>query len=195
MSVLISSAIRVDIIPWAPTRVLATLPFLGATTFHLFTTFPIEPRWVAKRRRIRFDSVRDRERDPARDRLAIGDGHPADLDRDRGLRLRNRDLARIAGDPRRKSPSGAAGGDRRPRGSDARRRHREPLASAARAARRVARAELRCPGTSRSCGSASFPWRWATGWCASSSSSSGSRRAPRRPTAPRPSRSPASSRS
>ena len=53
MSVLISSAIRVDIIPWAPTRVLATLPFLGATTFHLFTTFPIEPRWVAKRRRIR----------------------------------------------------------------------------------------------------------------------------------------------
>jgi hypothetical protein len=53
MSVLISSAIRVDIIPWAPTRVLATLPFLGATTFHLFTTYPIEPRWVAKRRRIR----------------------------------------------------------------------------------------------------------------------------------------------
>lgn len=53
MSVLISSAIRVDIIPWAPTRVLATLPFLGATTFHLFTTFPIEPRWVARRRRIR----------------------------------------------------------------------------------------------------------------------------------------------
>jgi signal transduction histidine kinase len=54
MSVLLSSAIRVDIIPWAPTRVLATLPFLGATTFHLFTTYPIEPRWVAKRRRIRF---------------------------------------------------------------------------------------------------------------------------------------------
>ena len=54
MSVLLSSAIRVDIIPWAPTRVLATLPFLGATTFHLFTTYPIEPHWVAKRRRIRF---------------------------------------------------------------------------------------------------------------------------------------------
>ena len=54
MSVLISSAIRVDIIPWAPTRVLATLPFLGATTFHLFTTFPVEPRWVARRRQIRF---------------------------------------------------------------------------------------------------------------------------------------------
>ena len=53
MSVLLSSAIRVDIIPWAPTRVLATLPFLGATTFHLFTTYPIEPVWVSKRRRIR----------------------------------------------------------------------------------------------------------------------------------------------
>ncbi|MBY0399943.1 HAMP domain-containing histidine kinase, partial [Myxococcota bacterium] len=49
----ISSAIRVDVIPWAATRVLATLPFLGATTFHLFTTYPIEPHWVARRRRIR----------------------------------------------------------------------------------------------------------------------------------------------
>ena len=54
MSVLLSSAIRVDIIPWAPTRVLATLPFLGATTFHLFTTYPIEPAWILKRPKIRF---------------------------------------------------------------------------------------------------------------------------------------------
>jgi signal transduction histidine kinase len=53
MSVLLSSAVRVDVIPWAATRVLATLPFLGATTFHLFTTYPVEPRWVMKRRRIR----------------------------------------------------------------------------------------------------------------------------------------------
>jgi signal transduction histidine kinase len=53
MSVLISTAVRVDIIPWAATRVLATLPFLGATTFHLFTTYPIAPRWVTKRPRIR----------------------------------------------------------------------------------------------------------------------------------------------
>src|SRR5690606_22905703 len=53
MSVLISSAIRVDVIPWAPIRVLATLPCLGATTFRLFTTYPVEPRWVARRRRIR----------------------------------------------------------------------------------------------------------------------------------------------
>ncbi len=53
MSVLLSTAIRVDLIPWAASRVLVTLPFLGATTFHLFTTFPVEPRWVAKRRGIR----------------------------------------------------------------------------------------------------------------------------------------------
>ena len=53
MCVLLSSAVRVDLIPWAATRVLATLPFLGATTFHLFTTYPIEPRWVARWRRIR----------------------------------------------------------------------------------------------------------------------------------------------
>jgi signal transduction histidine kinase len=53
MSVLLSSAIRVDIIPWAATRVVGTLPFLGATTFHLFTTYPIEPRWISKNRRIR----------------------------------------------------------------------------------------------------------------------------------------------
>ena len=53
MSALLSTSIRVDLIPWAATRVLATLPFLGATTFHLFTTYPIEPRWVMKRPRIR----------------------------------------------------------------------------------------------------------------------------------------------
>ena len=53
MSVLLSTAIRVDMIPWATSRILITLPFLGATTFHLFTTYPVEPRWVAKRPRIR----------------------------------------------------------------------------------------------------------------------------------------------
>jgi signal transduction histidine kinase len=53
MSVVISTSIRVDLIPWAAPRVLATLPFLGATTFHLFTTYPIEPRWVLKRPTVR----------------------------------------------------------------------------------------------------------------------------------------------
>lgn len=53
MSSLIATSVRVDIIPFAATRVLATLPFMGATTFHLFTTVPIAPRWVTKRPRIR----------------------------------------------------------------------------------------------------------------------------------------------
>ncbi|MFP6655640.1 MAG: ATP-binding protein [Myxococcota bacterium] len=53
MSVLLSTAIRADLIPWAATRVLSTLPFLGATTFHLITVYPIEPRWVSKRPGIR----------------------------------------------------------------------------------------------------------------------------------------------
>jgi signal transduction histidine kinase len=34
-------------------RMLANLPFLGATTFHLFTTFPMEPPWVARFPRVR----------------------------------------------------------------------------------------------------------------------------------------------
>jgi signal transduction histidine kinase len=29
-------------------RMLANLPFLGATAFHLFTTFPVEPAWVSR---------------------------------------------------------------------------------------------------------------------------------------------------
>ena len=29
-------------------RMLANLPFIGATAFHLFTTFPVEPAWVAR---------------------------------------------------------------------------------------------------------------------------------------------------
>jgi signal transduction histidine kinase len=53
MSVLLSTAIRVDLIPWAAMRVLAALPFLGATTFHLITVYPVEPRWVSKRPSIR----------------------------------------------------------------------------------------------------------------------------------------------
>jgi signal transduction histidine kinase len=53
MSVLLATALRVDAIPWSAPRVLADLPFLGATTFHLFTTYPIEPTWVVRHRRIR----------------------------------------------------------------------------------------------------------------------------------------------
>ena len=41
-------------LPFTSKVALATLPFLGATAFHLFTTYPIEPRWIAKRRAIRW---------------------------------------------------------------------------------------------------------------------------------------------
>lgn len=33
---------------WGYERMLANLPFIGATTFHLFTTFPAEPPWVVR---------------------------------------------------------------------------------------------------------------------------------------------------
>jgi len=53
MSVLLATAVRADAIPWSATRIVADLPFLGATTFHLFTTYPIEPNWIVRNRRIR----------------------------------------------------------------------------------------------------------------------------------------------
>ena len=53
MSVMLSTALRAELVPWSAWRMLANLPLLGATTFHLFTTYPIEPNWVVKHRRIR----------------------------------------------------------------------------------------------------------------------------------------------
>lgn len=53
MAVMVATTIRADQIPWTYSRVLANLPFLGATTFHLFTTYPIEPSWIVRYRRIR----------------------------------------------------------------------------------------------------------------------------------------------
>ncbi len=53
MSVLLATTLRGEMIPWSASRLLANLPFLGATTFHLFTTYPIEPDWVVRHRRIR----------------------------------------------------------------------------------------------------------------------------------------------
>jgi signal transduction histidine kinase len=35
-------------------RMLVNVPLVGATMFHLFTTFPTEPPWVTRHRRIRF---------------------------------------------------------------------------------------------------------------------------------------------
>jgi hypothetical protein len=53
MAVLVATSVRVDLIPWSASRALANLPWLGAATFHLFTTYPIEPVWVVRHRRVR----------------------------------------------------------------------------------------------------------------------------------------------
>ena len=43
---------------WMPTpltgpRLLINIPFIGATVFHLFTTYPVEPAWIVRRRQLR----------------------------------------------------------------------------------------------------------------------------------------------
>ena len=53
MSVLISAAVRVHLSPWSASLILVNMPWLGAATFHLFTTYPTEPQWIVRHRRIR----------------------------------------------------------------------------------------------------------------------------------------------
>ncbi len=52
MSVQLSHTIQGDVIAWSWACMAINLPLLGATTFHLFTTYPIEPGWIVRRRRI-----------------------------------------------------------------------------------------------------------------------------------------------
>ena len=54
MSVLLATGLRAEVIPWSIPQLIATLPFIGATTFHLFTTYPVEPSWIEQNRRIRW---------------------------------------------------------------------------------------------------------------------------------------------
>ncbi|MFL2935129.1 MAG: ATP-binding protein [Myxococcota bacterium] len=54
MSVLLATGLRAEVIPWSIPQLIATLPFIGATTFHLFTTYPVEPSWIEENRRIRW---------------------------------------------------------------------------------------------------------------------------------------------
>jgi len=42
---------QTNLIPLGWPRMLINLPLIGATTFHLFTTYPIEPGWVVRHRR------------------------------------------------------------------------------------------------------------------------------------------------
>ncbi len=48
------SAVNVYDAPLGYERMITNLPLVGATMIHLFTTFPTEPDWVARRRRIRY---------------------------------------------------------------------------------------------------------------------------------------------
>jgi signal transduction histidine kinase len=43
---------QTNLIPFGWPRMLINAPLIGATTFHLFTTYPIEPTWVVRHRRI-----------------------------------------------------------------------------------------------------------------------------------------------
>ena len=53
MSVTLSAGPNIDASPGANTRLFVNMPFIGATIFHLFTTYPFEPAWIVRRRRIR----------------------------------------------------------------------------------------------------------------------------------------------
>jgi len=54
MATALFTAVRADNIPFAYPRVVLNSPFLGATAFHLFTTYPFEPPWIVRHRRIQF---------------------------------------------------------------------------------------------------------------------------------------------
>ncbi len=52
MSVQLSTSIEMDAISWAWPRLFVNVPFIGASAFHLFTSYPIEPDWLVRHRRI-----------------------------------------------------------------------------------------------------------------------------------------------
>jgi len=52
MATALFSAVRADNIPWAYPRTVINNPLLGAAAFQLFTTYPFEPRWIVRHRRI-----------------------------------------------------------------------------------------------------------------------------------------------
>ena len=52
MATALFSAVHTYDAPFGYERMMMNLPLIGATIFHLFTTFPTEPPWVTRRRRI-----------------------------------------------------------------------------------------------------------------------------------------------
>ena len=54
----LATTLYTDFIPAGWPRMAINVPLIGATTFHLFTTYPIEPVWIVRHRRIRIDPLR-----------------------------------------------------------------------------------------------------------------------------------------
>jgi signal transduction histidine kinase len=48
----LATSLHADYMAWSFERLVVNLPLVGATTFHLFTTYPIEPSWIVRHRRI-----------------------------------------------------------------------------------------------------------------------------------------------
>lgn len=54
MAVMLATTVHSDFITQGWSITLINTPLIGAATFHLFTTFPIEPHWIVRRRRIQW---------------------------------------------------------------------------------------------------------------------------------------------
>jgi signal transduction histidine kinase len=52
VSVQLAITMQTDLIAWAWPRMSINTPLIGATVFHLFTSYPIEPNWIVRHRRI-----------------------------------------------------------------------------------------------------------------------------------------------
>ncbi len=52
MAAQLATTTQTNVVAWAWPRMMVNLPLIGATTFHLFTTYPIEPGWIVRHRRI-----------------------------------------------------------------------------------------------------------------------------------------------
>jgi signal transduction histidine kinase len=52
MAAQLSTTTQTSLVAWSWPRMMVNLPLIGATTFHLFTTYPIEPGWIVRHRRI-----------------------------------------------------------------------------------------------------------------------------------------------
>ncbi len=46
------TTVQSDMIPWAYPRLVVNMPLIGATAFHLFTTYPFEPHWIVRNRQL-----------------------------------------------------------------------------------------------------------------------------------------------